>query len=375
MRPAQFTQTDRGLQVLESVKENSIIVSIPIDCCLTRYTVSKSHIFATLGDNFKQFSTQALLATWLALNYEEDAWKPYIHSLPTEYPLPMFYSKLEKEALPLYIRDTVERQTENLTSSYNRLRSYFPSLDFDRYSWGFATVNTRAVYLDRDPRDVDGKGENGDDALALVPFLDLLNHSDDVSVEAGINLSQKSSEEYFYEIRLAASVARYQEAFICYGKHSNTKLLLEYGFFLGSQNKNEHISISTNEIIAFLLTIIKDITQYECKLNILRKNQLDSHLAISDSGMSWNLRAAFYILLLDATKLKQWHSVYQLEEFKDLNDVFRKFFRHKLADLQVSLADMQRIDAPSKHFHLAIELVKFHINLMEKLITYKCNSV
>ena len=26
----------------------------------------------------------------------------------------------------------VERQTENLTSSYNRLRSYFPSLDFDR---------------------------------------------------------------------------------------------------------------------------------------------------------------------------------------------------------------------------------------------------
>ena len=26
-------------------------------------------------------------------------------------------------------------------------------------------------------RDVDGEGENGDDALALVPFLDLLNHS------------------------------------------------------------------------------------------------------------------------------------------------------------------------------------------------------
>ena len=77
----------------------------------------------------------------------------------------------------------------------------------------------------------------------------------------------------------------------------------------------------------------------------------------------------------DATKLKQRHSVYQLEEFKDLNDVFRNFFRHKLVDLQASLADMQRIDAPSKHFHLAIELVKFHINLMEKLITYKCNSV
>jgi len=367
MRPAQFLQTDRGLQVLQNVRKDSIIVSIPIECCVTRYFVSQGFIGQVLKLHLQDFSTQTLLAAWLALN-QEDGWKPYLHSLPQDYSLPLFYSESEIEALPPYIKTTVDKQTAALTDSFSALLPFFPSLQFQRYSWGFATVNTRAVFLKKDPRD-DGEGEEGDDALALVPFLDLLNHSDDVSVEAGINLDQSNSrKEFFYEIRLLESVARYKEAFICYGKHSNTKLLAEYGFFLGSKNKNEHISIAAQDLVAFLQHNRTKITQIEKKLSLMRENRLHLHLGISETGLNWSLKAAFFILLLEAENLKHWHNVYQHDDFQHLNVVFKDFIQYTLETLCGHLKNMKALGQPTKYFHIGVQLVEFHVDLVQRVL-------
>jgi hypothetical protein len=66
------------------------------------------------------------------------------------------------------------------------------------FEWAWFTVNTRAVYLAADPRDSKnisrGSSNNSwgsdkaEDSLALAPYLDLLNHSGSVSVQAGINI-------------------------------------------------------------------------------------------------------------------------------------------------------------------------------------------
>ncbi|XP_023348949.1 SET domain-containing protein 4, partial [Eurytemora carolleeae] len=82
----------------------------------------------------------------------------------------------ELSALPGYISSHVYNQENIIQQSYLLLKEYFTDLNINRYTWGYSTVNTRAVYLEKDPRD-SGKGERGENALALVPFLDLLNHS------------------------------------------------------------------------------------------------------------------------------------------------------------------------------------------------------
>jgi len=191
MRPAYFSLTDRGLQVLQNVKKNSIIVSIPIERCVTRYYLQQTWLGKKLAHQFNTFSTQVLLSVWLAL-CQEEAWKPYLDSLPIEYSLPMLYSKTEIASLPTYLNRSVLKQREIVQNAFSEISHYFPQLKFDRFVWGFCTVNTRAVFLQKDPRDpAPGLGEKAEDSLALVPFLDLLNHSDGVSVEAGINLATK----------------------------------------------------------------------------------------------------------------------------------------------------------------------------------------
>jgi hypothetical protein len=66
-------------------------------------------------------------------------------------------------------------------------------VDRNRFAWAWFTVNTRAVYLAVDPRDPGGQKSLAEDSLALAPYLDLLNHSANVTVQAGVN-SQTSAD-------------------------------------------------------------------------------------------------------------------------------------------------------------------------------------
>jgi len=187
---------------LEYIPQKSFVVRIPIHCCVTRHYLKSTIIHSVLAQDFYRYNTQELLSTWLALHTDKQGlflhdsvkeenkfWRPYLESLPVDYSLPCTCHKEEIACMPNYMRNRVDKQREVIDSSYIKLRKYFPALDKQRYEWGYYTVNTRAVFLQKDPRD-NGSGEEGENSLALVPFLDLLNHSDDVSVQAGINLSR-----------------------------------------------------------------------------------------------------------------------------------------------------------------------------------------
>jgi len=295
-------------------------------------------------------------------------WTPYINSLPTEYSLPLLYTQAEVDSLPSYISSAVVKQKEVVDETYNRLTKYFPRLDRKRFLWGFCTVNTRAVYLMKDPRDP-GEGENDGDCLALVPFLDLLNHSDEVTVEAGINLEQTSNDGFFYQLKVGQDVRRYEEAFICYGKHSNTKLLTEYGFSLGPENKSEHIPISISDVLTFFQTKKINVIKLNAKLSLLKENKLSVNLGLSTSGLNWTLKAVIFILLLDADNLKAWHCVYQHEDFEHLNVVFADFLEYVRTYIEKCATKMCGIENPSKYFFLAKSVVNLHIEMIDKART------
>ena len=45
------------------------------------------------------------------------------------------------------------------------------------------------------------------------------------------------------------------------------------------------------------------------KLDILHSNGLDSNLGVGSAGLSWNLKAVMYILLLEDHQLSDWFQV------------------------------------------------------------------
>lgn len=384
MRPAYFRATERGLQVLENVREGSVIVSVPIECCVTRYYLSKCWLGTILKETFEVLSTQALMSAWLAVlttpdgteeikkiaSHHSDAWKHYLNSLPREYSLPLQFTQAEVDVLPRYLSTIVQKQKAALHRDYTAMLKYLPELSFERFVWGFCTVNTRAVYLQKDPRDP-GKGEGGEDCLALVPFLDLLNHSDNVTVEAGINLDSAhscTSGKYFYELKAGQPIKKYSEAFICYGRHSNTKLLTEYGFSLGIKSRSEHISIDTDDILKFLSDHPYKVLQVEEKLRILEENGLSSNLGLGRTGLNWTAKAVIFILLLSPSELRTWHVVYQHEDFPTIELIVSEFLSYFAEYLKDCTSKMADVGARSKYFHLAEDLVSSHVQIINQAL-------
>ena len=79
---------------------------------------------------------------------------PYIQSLPKQYSNPYFCTNIEKSHLPHYILSQVEEQEILVQKSFNLLQSGYldETWTFSLFEWAWFTVNTRAVYLEYDPR-------------------------------------------------------------------------------------------------------------------------------------------------------------------------------------------------------------------------------
>ena len=142
---------------------------------------------------------QNILSLWLLHEKSRGAkslFCPYLDSLPTHYTTPYFCSAKEKLCLPQSLSEKVTQQEDVVIKNYHQLLGLTRQLGWTlipsmvEFSWAWFTVNTRAVYLDSDPRWPQRCSTNSlsstDDNLALVPYLDLLNHTSEVEVTAGI---------------------------------------------------------------------------------------------------------------------------------------------------------------------------------------------
>ena len=82
-------------------------------------------------------------------------------------------------------------------------------------------------------------------------------------------------------------IKKYSQAFINYGPHGNTKLLLEYGFFLPN-NPHESFNITIADLTEFLEISAGKVSDKFQKVDILKSNRLDQNLCIISDGPSWN---------------------------------------------------------------------------------------
>jgi hypothetical protein len=228
----------RGLLARETMAEGELMMTIPLDLCLTRAQAQVVLGPAVVPEYMDEYIAIALLIMHEKLKGPSSKWKPYLDILPkVEDVYPSFiWADAELDMLkgsPTYfasksLRSKLEKEYEELkTRTLLKNPDKFP---LDKYSlqlflWAFVMLFSRAARL---------SSKIGGEELALVPYADLMNHNpfSNTYIDAqtsGLPLISRTEEVAVYADR---NYKKFEQVFINYGEKGNADLLLLYGFAL-----------------------------------------------------------------------------------------------------------------------------------------------
>lgn len=145
--------------------------------------------------------------------------------LPLAWPDTGLHAYLPKPALALLRKQQTKLARDYAATQQTALRT----IPRPHYLYTWLLVNTRTFYhapahsAATLPRD---------DHMVLQPVADLFNHADAGSAAAGFAAAG-------FSITASRAHAAGDEVYICYGRHGNDFLLVEYGFVLGDNQWDE----------------------------------------------------------------------------------------------------------------------------------------
>ena len=206
LRPANFPQTGRGLMTYGKLRSGDLVISVPERMLITSKTAEHSEIGEKLVElRLKRvLSAKQMLCVFIL--YEKycgksSFWYPYIVTLPRSFNMPAYFKDEEMQVLPLNFQQECVAQIATVTESYEELKgclqkystvldkNFVDFLTFDEFRWAWFVVNTRSVYKANSTDTVCEGNLHTDDAYALAPVLDLLNHTDTAEVQPVEKLS------------------------------------------------------------------------------------------------------------------------------------------------------------------------------------------
>ncbi|CAI5438590.1 unnamed protein product [Caenorhabditis angaria] len=282
-----------GIYATRNFRPENIMISIPEYDMITAGLVIDLPFYRKLTKNIEEkMKPMEILTMFFCFeDLEKSAWSPYLKVLPQTFDTPAFQKiDYNLQELPLEIRKYWIDQKLEIEQITTKLLRLFPELTADKILWAWHVVNTRCIFVENIEHD---KVDNSDgDTIAVIPFVDMLNH--DPTEFQGIALHEKVNGQYV--VRAKKSVSEGDQIFVCYGPHSNTRLLIEYGFTVPG-NMNTKVLIP-KEVLVTLAKIaeIKVTREHEM---ILDEVGLPSHLYATDEGPSWALKNNIRILLLE----------------------------------------------------------------------------
>ncbi|XP_063812600.1 SET domain-containing protein 4 isoform X2 [Pseudophryne corroboree] len=294
------------------LQPGELIISLPESCLLTTDVVLLSYLGKYITGWRSPISPLLALCTFLITERyagDRSPWQPYLDVLPSTYDCPVYWEPETVDFLPDPVKERAIEQRRMVHELYSSALPFFQSLQslfsentenifyYDALRWAWGTVNTRTVYMKHAQRDCFSGEQN---VYALAPFLDLLNHSPGVQVEAAF-----SEEKRCYEIRTNVQYKKYDQVFICYGHHDNQRLLLEYGF-MAARNPHRSVYVTRDVILHNVCSADK---QLQKKWSLLKENGFLENLTFGQDGPSWKLFTALKLLCLGDDEFKSWKKV------------------------------------------------------------------
>ncbi|KAB0798383.1 hypothetical protein PPYR_09376 [Photinus pyralis] len=310
LKLSHFKNTGRGVTCDRSLMIEDTLIEVPYALMITLDSLEGvGEVVVT--PNGEKLTIHDLLSLFLVIERhkgESSNWKYYLDSLPDCLPhLPWLATSSEIDLFPNTLRETILNRRENFELSWKRSKeSINPRwkceccqtvghrvITLNSFIWAYVMVNTRAVYVDPNVvRELSsskwGNILSDEPSMALCPFLDMFNHSNNARTSATL---VKSDGKWVYKLITLSPSKRHEEIFISYGTHDNIKLLCEYGFFIPHQGL---------DCISWTLSDTLEATKMklnERQYKFLKTRKLDDSLYIDCNGLSFNLKAALFVIL------------------------------------------------------------------------------
>ena len=236
-----YTNDYRGVLAKSNIKKEEIIMTIPKECLISLETVLETEYGKKIGEfMFKELNSpkHCLLTSFLLYEEDNPKYKYYFDLLPHDFSnFPIFYTSKELEYLKgsPFLYQILEKK-EDMKSDYAILCNYLP--DFKQFSY-LKFCQARLLISSR----IFGISINDKKTDVLAPFADLLNHK------------RPRQTQWYYDDKLESFVIQAtediqegNEIFDSYGKKTNARFLLNYGFCLDDNDTSEYIMrITFNE--------------------------------------------------------------------------------------------------------------------------------
>ncbi|PWW72955.1 SET domain-containing protein [Tuber magnatum] len=333
------TEEIRGPDQIPHEKANSmspgeVIAFTPSALLLTRENIEQFSPGCGLGSLLRQkkddggLSSHAVLAAVIAREMRriaeghENMWREWIDVWPKAKEfrgsMPLMWSAEEINLLPPSTKRLLDEQREKFKRDFKTVEKKGFGFTKQEYMWawiiGFswkitrhadscALVNTRTLfYKPPHPAYNDLPRE---DCMALCPFIDYFNHSDD-------GCSVQLTPTGFTVTPTKPSYPANAQLFVTYGCHSNDFLLVEYGFNLPlEKNKWDEVSITPN-----LLPLLSE----EHKRVLSREGFLGKY-AFDKEAFCFRTQVAVRLMLIEHPEMDaNWRKVEAWKNFLSGHD-------------------------------------------------------
>jgi histone-lysine N-methyltransferase SETD3 len=229
-----YTDDYRGVLAKSNILKDEIIMTIPRDCLISLENALDTTYGKKIGEfmyNELNSPKHCLLSSFLLYEEKNPKYKYYFDLLPKDYSnFPIFYTNKELEYLKgsPFLSQILEKK-EDMKNDYNKLCEYLP--DYKQFSY-LKFIEARVLISSR----IFGIAINDNKTDVLAPFADLLNHK------------RPRQTQWYYDdnlqsfvIQATENIKEGSEIFDSYGKKTNARFLLNYGFCLDDNDTSEYL--------------------------------------------------------------------------------------------------------------------------------------
>ena len=264
-----YTDDYRGVIAKNNISKDEIIMTIPRECLISLEDALQTEYGKKIGEFiYKELnsSKHCLLSAFLLYEEKNPKYKYYFNLLPHDFSnFPIFYSKTELEFFQgsPFLAQILEKK-EDMKNDYNKICEYIP--DFQKFPYS-KFVEARVLISSR----IFGISINDVKTDVLAPLADLLNHK------------RPRQTQWYYDdnlhsfvIQAIEDIKEGNEIFDSYGKKTNTRFLLNYGFCLDDNDTSEYLLTVELDESYPLFELKKNFFQNEYEL--IRTYNLNNNL-------------------------------------------------------------------------------------------------
>ena len=229
-----YTDDYRGVLAKSNILKDEIIMTIPKDCLISLEDALDTPYGKKIGEfmyNELNSPKHCLLSSFLLYELKNPKYKYYFDLLPKDYSnFPIFYTNKELEYLKgSPFLSQIREKKKDMKNDYNKLCEHLP--DFKQFSY-LKFVEARVLISSR----IFGIAINDNKTDVLAPFADLLNHK------------RPRQTQWYYDdnlesfvIQATENIKEGSEIFDSYGKKTNARFLLNYGFCMDDNDTSEYL--------------------------------------------------------------------------------------------------------------------------------------